>query len=335
MKKKVLFYTSCLDDINIQQFYQIDFDIIRDNGYDLTITDKRIELFKFWKYDILFEYFYTWGFFKGIPFWLGRKKIFFTGGIDSLNKNTTSLKRYLIQKVFFVLCYVLSTKCIIVSDNDMENIKKIYKGHFLKKLELSYHTIDVNKFLCDLNTKENLFLTICWQGNELNIERKGVDKALLVYKYLVTKKEFSNSKFIIVGKSGPATPILQQMINDYGLSQNVFLVGAVSEEDKVNYLKKSKYYFQLSYYEGFGLAALEAKAAGNIIIHSGKGGLKYVVGNDGILVNRDNIENECEYIYKQLIDYDPQKIHHALDQVRIKYQYDFRRQRFSEIFSSH
>ena len=50
MKKKVLFYTSCLDDINVQQFYQIDFDIIRDNGYDLTITDKRIELFKFWKY---------------------------------------------------------------------------------------------------------------------------------------------------------------------------------------------------------------------------------------------------------------------------------------------
>lgn len=333
MKKKVLFYSSKLEDIKVQQFYQIDFNIIRESGYDLTITDKRVELLKFWKYDILFEYFYTWGFFKAIPFWLSGKKVFFTGGIDSLDKNTTSFKRHLIQKIFFVLCYVMSTKCIIVSDNDMENIKKIYKGHFLKKLEMSYHTIEVKKFLCDLNTKEDLFLTICWQGSELNIKRKGVDKALQVYKYLVTKKEFSNSKFVIIGKSGPATPILQKMINDLGLSQNVVLTGAVSEKEKVNYLKKSKYYFQLSYYEGFGLAALEAKAAGNIIIHSGKGGLKYVIENDGIQVNRDDIENEYERIYKELIGFSQQKLYHALDQVRKKYQYDFRKQRFAEIFS--
>ena len=147
MKKKVLFYSSKLEDIKVQQFYQIDFNIIRESGYDLTITDKRVELLKFWKYDILFEYFYTWGFFKAIPFWLSGKKVFFTGGIDSLDKNTTSFKRHLIQKIFFMLCYVMSTKCIIVSDNDMENIKKIYKGHFLKKLEMSYHTIEAKKLL--------------------------------------------------------------------------------------------------------------------------------------------------------------------------------------------
>ena len=51
------------------------------------------------------------------------------------------------------------------------------------------------------------------------------------------------------------------------------LKGEVSEEDKINLLKRSKYYFQLSLYEGFGLAALEALCADNILIHSGKGGL--------------------------------------------------------------
>lgn len=61
---------------------------------------------------------------------------------------------------------------------------------------------------------------------------------------------------------------IQSIINKYGLNDSIELIGEVSEEEKIAFLKRSKYYFQLSLYEGFGLAALEALCASNILIHS-------------------------------------------------------------------
>lgn len=55
--------------------------------------------------------------------------------------------------------------------------------------------------------------------------------------------------------------MVRSIIDKYNLKGSVELKGEVSEEDKINLLKQSKYYFQLSLYEGFGLAALEALCA--------------------------------------------------------------------------
>jgi len=330
MKKRVLFYSNNLDSTYAQKFYTIDFDIIRSLGYELTVTDKRLELFKFWKYDIFFAYFYTRSFFRALPLALWGKKIFFTGGIDSFDRNTVPRKVFVIQKVFFWLCYQIATKCIVVSDNDWENIETIYNGRLRRKLVKSYHVIDVERFVNEDFKRDNIFVTICWQGVMRNIKRKGLEKSLEIYKYLVEKPEFKDSKYLILGRKGDATPHLEGIIKDLGLERYVTITGEVSEDEKISILKKSKYYFQLSTYEGFGLAALEAEAAGNIVIHSNRGGLKYVVGDNGLIISLEG-DNDIDKIYRKIINFDSAKLKDAQSWVRSNFTYEKRRNDFEKI----
>lgn len=332
--KRILFYTSNIENVKAQKFYQIDFDILRSNGHELIITNKKSDLFKFWKYDALFQYFYTFAAFYSLIANCFGKEVFHTGGIDALNEETTSPKAFKRQKLFFWICYHLATKCIIVSDNDWNNIMKIYNGRLQKKLVKSYHVVDADKFLCPIEGREKLFISICWQGSDGNIKRKGIDKSLILYKYLLSKEEFKDYQYIIAGRKGPGTPFLMQQIEKLGLTDKVEVTGEISEEEKVSMMKKAKYYFQLSTYEGFGLAALEAMAAGNIVIHTGAGGLKYVVDNYGILVNGTSIEQDCEAIYMQMITYDESLLKKAQVRTKEVFAYDKRKNEFKEIFGN-
>ena len=71
-------------------------------------------------------------------------------------------------------------------------------------------------------------------------------------------------------------------------------------------MKQSKYYFQLSLYEGFGLAALEALCANNIIIHSGKGGLANPIYKEQLVFNIDNdFDSEFSQLISKLTSFVP------------------------------
>ena len=333
-KKRVLFYCSSPENVKVQKFYQIDFDIIRKNGNQLVLTSNRWDLFKWWKYDALFVYFYTWGAFTSFIARLGFRKVYFTGGIDALNRETTTYRRFLTQKIFFLICYFLSTKCIIVSDNDWHNIEKEYYGLLKKKLVKSYHVIDVEKFYDSSRERNCTFITICWQGAEINVQRKGVDKSLLLFSYLRHKKEFAKSHYIIVGRKGAGTPYIERIIKELNLEDSVSLLGEVSEEKKIDLMKSAKYYFQLSKYEGFGLAALEALAAGNIVIHTNTGGLKYVVGSSGIIISENMTDGSLEVFYKNLLTFDYNEVIKGQDRIRRDFTYKKRLYDFAKIMMS-
>lgn len=290
-KKKILFYSSVksLELLNTQKFYQIDIALLQNLGYDVCLSNRIVDSLKFWKYDILFSYFYRYSFFASFFAKCLGKRTYFTGGIDNLDENYVSVRSYKVQVLFFKLCYWVSNSCIIVSQSDLKNIAKVF--HFKKRLSYSEHAIDTAQFMSDI-PKKKLFTTIVWMGEEGNVRRKGVDKALRVFAELKKMTAFSDYRFIIMGKKGKGTALVQSLINGYDLEKSVELVGEVSEEEKIDFLKRSKYYFQLSLYEGFGLAALEALCANNILIHSGRGGLANPIYIDQPLFNIDNDFNK-------------------------------------------
>lgn len=283
-------------------------------GYNVITSNKISDFFYFWKYDIAFIYFYKYGLFAAIIARLLFKKVFFTGGIDDLEKEFTTPKRFFLQVFIFRICYLISNKCIIVSNSDKDNILKIYNRKKLKKLEFSFHSIDTDKYFNKIETpRQNNFVTISWMGKKSNVIRKGVDRSIILFKHITEKYDvFKNSNLIIVGTKGEGSDYLEELVEKLDISDKVIFTGEIEENEKISLLKKSKYYFQLSSYEGFGIAALEALASGNIVIHSGKGGLADSVSKYGVLINiNDEISKQVEEIYKQINGFNYNKLEEA------------------------
>ncbi len=330
-KKRVFFYSSCktMDLFKIQQFYVIDISILEKMGFVVTPTNRIRDFFKFWQYDYGFYYFYKKSFFAALIAKVFFKKNYFTGGIDDFV--SSNRKEFLRQKIFFLLSYIVSNKCILVSESDSNNIRKIYHNRLKKKLFFSFHGIDLNNCICneaEYKNKENIFTTIVWQGVKSNVIRKGVDKALKIYSELKRFDEFANSSFYIMGKCGEGTQYLKELCNEYNITSSVVFTDEVTELEKINLLKRSKFYFQLSIYEGFGVAALEALAAKNIVLHSGKGGLQDVIGNDGVYIS-DN--QKIESIKKMIEDYDTAILKQAEKRILLNFSIEKRQKDFEQI----
>jgi glycosyltransferase involved in cell wall biosynthesis len=307
IKKRILFYSSVnsLELFKVQRFYSIDIQLLERLGHNVALTNKICDFLLFWKYDISFLYFYKWSLFPAILSKLFFKKVYLTGGIDELNEVTTSKREYLIQVLFFKLCYLFSDTCLIVSKSDFKNIKKIYNGKYLQKLYLSFHTINYESFhVEDLLLKNKNFTTVGWMESVSNVKRKGIDKSLILFEKLIKNPEFSDSKFYIIGKEGEGALYLKKLCRSLNISNKVVFTGFIDENQKSSILKSSKYYFQLSTFEGFGIAAIEALAAKNIVIHSGNGGLSETMINFGIKINLNgNLEKNIDNIVNLIVNY--------------------------------
>lgn len=339
MKNKILFYSSVetIELFDTQKFYKTDINILVDLGFDVYVTNRILDFLFFWKYNVAFIYFFRYGFFASVLARMFGKRVYFTGGIDDLDKSYATSRRYRIQKWFFRLCYLFSTKCIIVSKSDCKNVRKVFKGILPSKIALSFHTIEVDDFLCDTQQiKGNDFTTIAWMGDDVNVIRKGVDLSLKLFSQLLTNySEYKLSKFIIIGRKGAGTTYLKSLCNELNICDKVVFTDEVDELTKINILKRSRYYLQLSKYEGFGIAAIEALAAQNIVINSGRGGLSDSIGKHGVLVDIDvDITKQIAQIHEKIQFVDSEFLKIGEQYVVNNFSYDLRRTDFEKIIFS-
>ena len=145
---------------------------------------------------------------------------------------------------------------------------------------------------------------------------------------------FPDSKFYIIGRPDAGTPILKEMIRQYGMEDRIIFTGGLPEEEKVDYLNKSRFYFQLSIYEGFGISALEALCARNIVIHSGKGGLSNPIYKDMILFDRDgDFDTEYKKLITAIKEFNTDKLDSSQKEVVNAYSNSRRENDFRQILS--
>jgi glycosyltransferase involved in cell wall biosynthesis len=83
-------------------------------------------------------------------------------------------------------------------------------------------------------------------------------------------------------------PPFEPLIRRLGIENDVVLTGRVSEDDKLALYQAADLYVTPSYYEGFGLTALEAMACGVPTIAANRTSFPEVVGNGGLLVEIDD-----------------------------------------------
>jgi len=287
--KTVLFFSSVKDVklFGLTGFYVEDIKVLENVGYKVKSTNKISDFFKIWNYDIAFLYFYKISFIPALLARLAFKKVIYTGGIDELCPGIIAKRRDRIKfQLLFKLNYLLSTFCNIVSKTDMENAK-LCLNNFPKmsNAKLSYfpHSIDTVGYMeAEGTSKENIITTICWMASVGNVKRKGVDRTLAFFKKVLERN--SEYKLYIIGTQGAGSDYLKELISEYGIEKSVFFTGEISEEQKISYLDRSKFYLQLSTYEGFGIAVVEAMMLRNYIFHTAVGGLKDTVGERGYVV---------------------------------------------------
>jgi len=95
------------------------------------------------------------------------------------------------------------------------------------------------------------------------IPLKGYDVFIEIIRDL--KQQLPSLRAMICGK-GPEQEKLKRMINDYGLSENVLLVGEKQHAHVLHLMQEAKVLLHPSSYEGFGAVCIEALYAGAHVI---------------------------------------------------------------------
>lgn len=330
MKKQVLFYSSVKSKrmFAIQSYYRNDIQILRELGYQVLLSNSIFDFFCFWKYDIAYLFFYRYSLLCALTAKLFLKKVYFTGGIDYLDEDFATRKQRNAQILLFKLCYLLSDTNIIVSNSDKENIKKVYNGRFPKKCKLNFHVVNTDNLIYkgSFSSKKRYFLTLAWMVKRDNVFRKGIDKSLRIFAKVVNS--CPDFQFIIAGPEGEGSQYVQELINSLNLKEHVFLLPAISEKHKKQLLQESMFYFQLSSYEGFGIAAAEALAAGNILIHSGRGGLSDAAGGFGYIFDINDENSIADFLIEQCTQktITNSTMHEATEYVQSHFSHENRKQ---------
>jgi glycosyltransferase involved in cell wall biosynthesis len=275
-----------------QGFYAAEVDgLLAHPSVRSVVTTNNLREIRYAKVDGIVSYFYSHtaavaaiGRARGIP-------VVATGGGEQLLRDpATSATTYAARLAAFHACTVMTTGILATSTADYARMLAVAKfGR--EKIRLSYHGVAAVEqsalgYFTNDRTPASL-VTIAGLDTELNVRRKGVLEAvdLLARFHAVSP----SASLTIIGRATCRDMVVAHAATR-GVSDRVDFAGYVTEEEKLNILHRSRFYVQLSEYEGFGIGALEALAHGCQVIHTNVGGLRDTIADYGIVVSRNMID---------------------------------------------
>jgi glycosyltransferase involved in cell wall biosynthesis len=304
MPSRVLFYSSVASKKQFvsQEYYRTDIRILRNSGLDVRLSKHWYDFLAFWRYDIAFIYFYRFGLIPALIARLAGRRVFFSGGIDYLDRALATPKQYVVQALLYNLCSVLSSRNIIVSDADLRNCERVRTLFPARRQVVCKHAISDLYLVggAGASRKDKLVITIAWMGRTENVVRKGLTEALDFFDEM--RRRDPDWLMLVIGPKGEGSKLVEARIRELGLEGHVELTGRVSEQAKIALLTKAQVYLQLSQYEGFGIAAIEALACRCLVVHSGAGGLSEGVGRYGLHWTPDSAQATVERAFGLLGD---------------------------------
>lgn len=175
--------------------------------------------------------------------------------------------------------------------------KAIHTG--LKREEAFYvihHAIDCEKFLFKAEPGKfhrNLKITSIGRLHW----KKGHEYSLMAIKMLI---ENGIALHLTIIGEGESRDEVLYTIHDLGLTPYVTLTGSLSHKETISILSNSDIYLQSSVQEGFGVAVLEAQAAGLMVVACDAEGIKENIdhGKSGWIVPKRNPEAIAKQIVK-------------------------------------
>ena len=190
------------------------------------------------------------------------------------------------------LVYREAACCIAASSA----IKEYFQEIGCQNIEVIPNGIDLKKFE-NLEQKPHegfIVMTVA------RLEKvKGIEYLIEAIGLINSKLQIPNSKLLIIG-DGSERKNLKGLANKLGLKERVGFVGQIPHEKITEYLAQADCFVLPSLKEGFGIAVLEAMAAGLPVIGTRVGGILDIIedGKTGILVEPKNPEAIAQAIYE-------------------------------------
>ena len=178
---------------------------------------------------------------------------------------------------------------VVWSNHERESLISLYKVD-PGKISIIPPGVDIEKFYqrdkeqcrkhLNLSLEDKIILFVG------RLEKlKGIDILIKVMSIIET----SNTQLFIIGGEGnsPEVRRLKDLAVELDVRENILFLGSIPQDELVYYYGSSDICVLPSYYESFGLAALEASACGKPVVASKVGGLPSIVldGKTGYLVN--------------------------------------------------
>ncbi len=174
---------------------------------------------------------------------------------------------------------------LTVSPSVQDQVKRRLNGLPIP-VDCVYNGVDASYF--DLRSEETPYILFFGRAD---IHMKGLD--VLVKAFLLIAEANPELRLKIAGRSeAKQARELRDLVEASGLSERIDLLGGVGEADKSDLLRRALFACMPSRYEGWGIAAVEAQAAGKAVLGTQISGLQDAVrdGETGMLVEAGNVD---------------------------------------------
>lgn len=176
--------------------------------------------------------------------------IFESGILPGLHENT-KIRKKLIKKIihdFKIRDYIIS-----ISDFDKQEMIKFIPWAE-NKIHRIYNPIRFEEYSLERNIKKE-YITV------LNIQWRHKNVVTVLKAFELISKKIS-LKLMLVGKFPDNIDELKEFVVAHDLESKVFFTGFVTQDVLNNIIAKTRIYINASYFEGFGMTAVEMMGKG-------------------------------------------------------------------------
>lgn len=234
--------------------------------------------FKYGEPDIIHAHFIGCGYITASIFQGSNIPLVLTEHYSGINRR--QIDEYLVRLGNY--CYPRMDKVIAVSNCLANNIKVNFNVNPI----VIPNIVDTTKFnYSHTQKKSTMFNFVCTGSLSKN---KGMDILINAFN-----KEFKSNKKVnlFIYGNGPERDNLENIIQEYNLNEQIFLMGLVDRKELAIKMAESDCFVLASKSETFGLAYVEAMAMGLPIIGTMCGGPEdYISENNGVLVPVDSVD---------------------------------------------
>ncbi|MGD0920896.1 MAG: glycosyltransferase family 4 protein [Terriglobia bacterium] len=259
--------------------YKQDIDILRELRFEVVLSTCWDEIPT--DADFYFIYWWQWGFLPMMKGIIRRRPCLITGVFDFRWPvgNCDYFHRPAWQQWLMQYSLKHAAANVFVSELEYREVTRALKVN--NPLYIP-HAVDPAIYREGTGARENFVLDIVMmtQGNS---RRKCVPE--IIKAIPLVRDRHPEVRFVFAGNKGSDYAGLARMVSELGLEGAVDFPGVISREQKVNLLQRCKVYVSPAWYEGFGMAILEAMSCGTPVVSSPVGALPEVVGDAGLLVD--------------------------------------------------